>query len=255
MKIITVTNQKGGIGKSTTVQTIGAGFSQAGKKVLLIDFDSQSNLTKACGATNTELSICDVIMEKCPVSEATVNLTDKLWIIPSTPMLAETATRLDSLKAGKEYRLSESIAKVKAKYDYVIIDTPPSLSVLTINALTAATDVIIPANADSFSLDAVNEIVNTINVVKKYANPKLKIDGILLTRFKDRTILSKNVSGIMEKMASELGTRVFKTKIRESVNVSEAQILQKDLFTYNKNCNVAIDYKNLIKELEGIYNG
>ena len=152
---------------------------------------------------------------------------------------------------GKEYRLKEALEKIEKNYDFCIIDTPPALGILTINALTASDSVIIPAQADIYSLQGIENLEETIKAVKKYCNPNLKIEGILLTRYNPRTILSREVSEMAEKLAEKLETKLFKAKIRDAVAVKEAQISQESLFKYAPKSNVTKDYEGFINEFLG----
>ena len=152
---------------------------------------------------------------------------------------------------GKEYRLKEALEKIEKDYDFCIIDTPPALGILTINALTASDSVIIPAQADIYSLQGIENLEETIKAVKKYCNPNLEIEGILLTRYNPRTILSREVSEMAEKLAKKLETKLFKAKIRDAVAVKEAQISQESLFKYAPKSNVTQDYESFINEFLG----
>ena len=151
---------------------------------------------------------------------------------------------------GREHRLKEALEPLAEKYDYIIIDTPPALGVLTVNALTACNSAIIPAQAEIHSIQGIRLLYDVINAVKKYTNPKLKIRGVLLTRYKGRAILSKDMKAILEDTAQELGTKVFNTPIRECIAVGEAQATQSDIFSYSPRSNATEDYKALIDEIE-----
>ena len=150
---------------------------------------------------------------------------------------------------GKEYRLKEALESIRDMYDYIIIDTPPALGILTINALTACNSVIIPAQAEIYSLQGIEQLSETMKPVKKYCNPSLSIKGILLTRYSQRAVLSREVDEITKQLAAKLGTKIFNTAIRENISVKEAQISQKSLFEYAPNSNAAKDYTSFIEEL------
>ena len=150
---------------------------------------------------------------------------------------------------GKEYRLKEALEKVCDMYDYIIIDTPPALGILTVNALTACHSVIIPAQAEIYSLQGIEQLSETMKPVRKYCNPQLDIAGILLTRYSQRTVLSREVAEMAKQLAQKLGTKIFSTSIRENISVKEAQISQKSLFEYAPNSNAAKDYAAFIEEL------
>ena len=149
---------------------------------------------------------------------------------------------------GKEYRLREALELVQGEYDYVIIDSPPALGIATVNALTAAHTAIIPAQADIYSLQGIEQLAGTIRTVKRYCNPGLSIDGILLTRYSPRSILSREVQGLMEQLAGKLDTRLYQTAIREAIAVKEAQISRQSLLEYAPHAKVTEDYRALLQE-------
>ena len=249
MVIIAVTNQKGGIGKSTTAHQIGAGLSIIkGKKVLLIDLDPQANLTIATGAKMAIPNAYDVITRKAEAKETIQPIKNKLDIIPATDRLSKVAVELT--RQGKEFRLKEALSPVTSDYDVIVIDTPPALGILTINALTVADKLIIPAQADLFSNMAIKALASTIEAVKEHANPDLMVEGILLTRYQSRSILTQEMTEVIDKTAQMLMTKVFKARIREAIAVKEAQAMHDDIFTYSPKSKVAADYKNFLAELE-----
>lgn len=149
---------------------------------------------------------------------------------------------------GKEYRLKEALEPVKNNYDYIVIDTPPALGILTINALTAADDIIIPAQADIYSIDAIGQLSSTVKAVKQYTNSKLSIKGILLTRYSDRTILSRDLADMIQRTAEQLSTKLFNATIREAIGIKEAQAQKQDIFSYSGNSKVAADYMQFVEE-------
>ena len=247
--IFTITNQKGGIGKSTTAHQLGAGYSSLkGIKVLMIDLDPQANLTIAAGAKRDMPSSYDLLMQKATPQEVIQPVSEGLDIIPASNQLSRVAVELD--KTGKEYRLKEVLAPVKDRYGLIVIDTPPALGILTINALTIANRVIIPAQADLFSLEAIKELADTIGVVKKYTNPSLTVQGVLLTRYQPRSILTKELTELIEDTAIALETKVFKTKIREAIAIKEAQAMHEDIFSYAPKSKVAGDYRDFLQEID-----
>ena len=248
-KITAIINQKGGVGKSTTSQSLAAGLSLKGFKVLLIDMDSQGNLSFSTGANKAAVSILEVLKQEAPAADA-IQGVGNLDIIPASISLAGADMQLTEM--GKEYRLREALEPIKKNYDYIIIDTPPALGILTINALTAADDIIIPAQADIYSIDAIGQLYNTVKAVQQYTNKNLSIKGILLTRYSDRTILSRDLSDMIQQTAEQLHTKLFKATIREAIGIKEAQANKKDIFAYSSNSKVAADYMQLVDEfLEG----
>lgn len=241
-----IINQKGGVGKSTTALAIGSGLKRQGSKVLFIDLDAQGNLSYTMGA-NTQGYNALGILQRPETTAEEIQHTAQGDIVASSPALAGADTVLSDV--GKEYKLKEALATVSGLYDYCIIDTPPALSILTINALTACNGAIIPAQADIYSLQGIGQLNNTIQTIKKYCNPDLSIKGIILTRYNARSVLSKEVTELIEQTASELNTKVFNTKIRECTALKEAQAMKQDIFTYAPKSNASADYTDIIKEL------
>lgn len=247
MEIIAFSNQKGGTGKSTTAATVAAGLYRRGYKVLLIDADPQGNTSYSSGAeTNTEKNLYSVLMGMMTAAEA-VQETESGDVIVSFPGLAKSD--LIFTDTGREYVLREAIKPLKRRYDFILIDCPPSLGILTVNALTAADSVIIPAGADAYSIQGVMQLTKTVDTIRKYANKKLQIKGILLTQYNPRTTLSQNVLEALTATAEKLDTKVFNAKIRSSTKVKEAQTVKKDLFTHAPRAGVTADYNQLIDEI------
>ncbi len=246
MKVISITNQKGGVGKSTTAHALGAGLSKKGFNVLLIDLDPQGNITYTTGADNTAYTSYGVLTKRASITEAIQETTSpKLHIVPAGRDLTRLDLELNI--TGKEYRLKEALEPLKG-YDYIVIDTPPALSLLTVNALTASESVIIPAQADIYSLQGIGQLHETAETIRKYCNPSLKINGILLTRHSTRTILSRDMSELIEATAKQIKTFTFKGVIRECIALKEAQATQQDIFTYAPKSNASKDYTAFINE-------
>lgn len=245
-EIIAIINQKGGVGKTTTAFAIGAGIYLKGYKVLYIDLDAQGNLTYTLGADTKGITALDILSKNATAAEA-IQKTDQGNIIAASPNLAGADTVITAV--GKEYRLKEAIEPLKERYDYIIIDTPPALGILTINALTACTGAVIPAQADIYSLQGISQLHSTIQTVKQYCNPSLEVKGIVLTRYSSRSILSREVAEMIEETARQLDTRLYNTAIRENIAVKEAQASQQDIFAYSPKSNAAEDYKTLIDEI------
>lgn len=246
MKTLAIINQKGGVGKSTTALAIGAALTLKGNHILYVDLDAQGNLSYTLGADTTQHSTLRAL-QRPDTAAAEIQHTMQGDVLASSPALAGADTMLTEV--GKEYRLKEALATVRWDYDYCIIDTPPALSILTVNALTACSGVIIPAQADIYSLQGISQLNNTIQTVKKYCNPELQILGIVLNRFSSRSIISREVAEMIDSTAAQLNTKLYKTKIRECTALKEAQAMQKNIFEYAPRSNAAADYKALIEEI------
>ena len=211
-KALAIINQKGGVGKSTTALAIGAGLSLKGYSVLFIDLDAQGNLSYTLGADTKGYNAMGVL-ERPETAKEEIQHTPQGDIIASSPKLAGADKLLE--ETGKEYRLKEALDSLQGAYDYIIVDTPPALGILTINALTACTGAIIPAQADIYSLQGIAQLNSTIETVKKYCNPSLSIMGIVLTRFNGRSIIRREVAEMLERTAEQLHTKLYTSKIRE----------------------------------------
>lgn len=247
-KSLAIINQKGGVGKSTTAEALAAGLSLKGYKTLSIDLDAQSNMTYTAGAKTDGATALGVLTGEVDIAAA-IQHTDSGDIIAASKALAGADAFITN--TGKEYRLKEALEPIRAEYDFIIVDTPPALGILTINALTACDSVIIPAQADIYSIQGIEQLAETMKPVKKYTNPALTIEGILLTRYSPRSVLSREVAELAEKIAAKLGTKLFKATIREAVAVKEAQISQQSLYSYAPKAKVTEDYNRFIAELLG----
>lgn len=247
--ILAVVNQKGGVGKSTTAQTIGNWLSQRGDPVLFVDLDPQGNLTYALGADASEVAsgAFQILVNQEPPSTA-ITKTAQGDLIASTPELVQ----LDQLLAGKhgrESRLRDALTSVDSAYRYIILDTPPALGSAVVNALTAAGTVVVPTQADIFSLQGLGQLSGTISTVQQYSNPGLTIAGILITRYNRRTLLSRQITEMLNNTAAQLHTKVFSSRIREAVAIKEAQALRTDVVAYAKDSRVAGDIDSFMQEL------
>lgn len=246
MRVIAVSNQKGGVGKTTTSNAMLAGLANAGYKVLGIDLDPQGNLSDSCGADMYNRPNVYELMKYKAAPEDVIQHIDGYDIIPSNIMLASAEQELS--QTGKEHRLEETVSPVMGQYDYIIIDTPPSLGVLTVNAITFATDIIIPTTAGIFAANGIQQLFNTVKNIQKYCNPNVKITGILLTRFNPRTNISKQIKELTEQLGQHISAPIFSTYIRNSIAVEEAQANKKDIFAYSDKSTVAEDYRTFIEE-------
>lgn len=248
MKTYAIINQKGGVGKSTTALAIGAGLALKGYSVLYVDLDAQGNLSYTLKANTNGYNALGVL-QRPETAKEEIQHTEQGDIIASSPALAGADTALTA--TGKEYRLKEALDSLSGLYDYCIIDTPPALGVLTINALTACNGAVIPAQADIYSLQGISQLNNTIQTVKKYCNPALSIIGILLTRYNGRSIIRREVAEMAEQTAQSLNTKLFKVKIRECTALVEAQATRQDIYSYAPKSNATADYKALVAEILG----
>lgn len=248
-KITAIAIQKGGQGKTVTAYALGAGLALRGQRVLFIDLDAQGNLSYTLGADATGLtgrSTYEVLQGAASATEA-IQHTPLGDIIASSPALAAADTTLTAV--GKEYRLREAIEALGDAYDRIILDTPPSLGILTVNALTAADSLIIPAQADMYSLQGIGQLWQTIQTIRRYCNPRLAIEGVLLTRFNGRAVISRDLSDMLEQTAAQMGTKVFKARIRECTALKEAVAVKTDIYTYAPRSNAAADYSAFIGEI------
>lgn len=249
MKVIAVANRKGGVGKTTTAHMITAGLSMYGYRALAIDLDAQRNLTGIMRASGKKGSVFGVLTQDTKI-EAVIEHTPDGDIVPASKALSGADAVLS--ETGKEYRLREALEPLKDRYDYIVIDCPPALGILTVNALTAADSVLIPVQADIFSVQGVQDLWETVEAVRKYCNKDLKIEGILLTRYNGRTIISREVKTLMGELAGRIGTKLFDTTIREASAVKEAQIKRINVFSYSPAGGVTGDYRSFLTELTGI---
>lgn len=246
MKIVAIINQKGGVGKSTTAHSIASGFALAGKKVLLVDLDAQGNLSYVCDINTKGNGALGVLLSPETAPDE-IQHTRLLDIIPSSVALASADATITS--TGKEYRLREALEPLKSKYDVCIIDTPPALGIVTINALTACDGVIIPAQADAYSLQGIVQLYHTLQAVVKYCNNTLKVYGIVLTRYNNRTVIRREVAETLDKTAQHIQTKLYKTKIRECTALVEAQAVKQDIYSYAPSSNATKDYRALLAEV------
>ena len=246
--VYVVANQKGGIGKTTTATNLAGILSKQGK-TLLIDADPQGNSTNTYEAQIKDVAtLYDVIIDsdKLPIDEAIQHMPNG-DIVASDPLLAKAEKMLDGDVDGF-YRLKDAL-EILEGYDYIVIDTAPSLNVILYNCLIAADQVIIPVTADCYSMQGISQLYDTIMAVKRRQNPKLCIAGLLLVKYAGRSNLEKNVRMDIEAEAQKMGTKLFRTAIRECVKTKEAQDQHKLLIDYAPKCNSMLDYLDFSKEL------
>jgi len=241
--VIAIANHKGGVGKTTSTQNIGAALAKQGKKTLLLDLDPQGNLSDAFGHDDVEVSIYDALTDKVAISVITIN--ENLDLVPSNLDLSVAEVELSG-RTGREYTLKDTIQELVQQYDYVLIDCPPSLGLLTINALTACDEVYIPLDSHYFSMKGLDKLMFIINQIKKRLNTDIQISGVFLTRFDARVVINKNIAAMVEESFPKT---LFKTKIRNNIALVEAPIESQDIFTYAPKSNGAKDYTALTAEI------
>ena len=241
--IYAISNHKGGVGKTTSTINIGSALASRGNRVLLIDFDPQANLTQSLAIQKTEVSIYDNLRGEKPISP--IEYKKNLHIVPSSLDLSAAEIELTS-EPGREYILKELIAKLKNTYNYILIDCPPSLGLLTINALTASDFVIIPMQAEFLPLRGLAKLTEVIGKIQSRLNPVLEIGCVFLTQYDSRKILNRDIG---QSVSDFFGKKLLHTKISNNVALAEAPSQGKDIFTYNKHCKGAEDYTNLVQEI------
>jgi chromosome partitioning protein len=242
--IYAISNHKGGVGKTTSTINIGAALaSKENKKVLLVDLDPQSNLTQSLGIEDTGITIYDNLKGEKLVSP--IEYKNNLYVLPSSLDLSAAEIELSS-EPGREYILKEFLYRIKNKYDYILIDCPPSLGLLTINALAASDFVIIPMQAEFLPLRGLAKLNEVIEKIKNRLNPKLEVGCVFLTQYDSRKILNRDVA---ESVSEFFGKKFLSSKISNNIALAEAPSKGKDIFSYNKNCKGASDYMLLVNEM------
>ena len=252
MKTIVLTNQKGGVAKTTTAYALAAGLHNKGFRVLIVDADPQGNLTYTAGnEENKRDTLYEVLKGNCTVFEALRNthpLDEGSMSILSVGLQATAADMEFAGAVAREYKLKQALAQVAKDYDYCVIDTAPTLGLLTMNALTAADRVIIPLNLEVYSLQGMEQLSGFIENIKQYTNKDLRISGLLITKYNDRLNITQALKDNVQKAAEVMETRVYDTKIRESVAVKETQLLRSDLYREAPQANATQDYINFVDE-------
>ena len=247
-KIIAIANQKGGIGKTTTAVSLAAALNRAGKKTILIDTDSQCNASDTFGAKiDGVATLYDLLFEDAELSSCIQN-TASGDIIASDPALQAAEKKFPD-DFDRFFLLREKCGALEANYDYIIIDPPPSLGIVLSNVIAYATDIIIPLTCDRYGIQGIDLLCRTIISAKKSANPNLNIAGILLIKYTDRLNLNRGIKDGLDNIAQQLDTKVFESKIRESVACRESQVARQNIFEYAPKSTTAADYEALCKEL------
>jgi len=241
--IISIANHKGGVGKTTSAINIGAGLNILGKNILLIDLDSQANLTQSLGVVDPEETIYGALRGEYKLQP--IQILKGLDLIPSTLDLSGAEIELSG-EAGREYILREILEPLRGLYDYILIDNPPSLGLLTINSFTASQEVYIPLQAQYLAMRGLSKLIEVISKIQRRLNKKLEIGGVFVTQYDSRKVLNRTVGNDIETYFKD---KVFKTKIRDNVALAEAPIKGEDIFRYSPNSYGSEDYLALCKEI------
>jgi chromosome partitioning protein len=242
-KVISISNHKGGVGKTTSAINIGAGLCKLGKKILLIDLDPQANLSQSLGIIEPGRNIYGALRGDYALQPQ--EIAKGLEVVPSTLDLSGAEVEMSG-EAGREYILKELIDPIRSSYDYILIDSPPSLGLLTINSFTASDEVFIPLQAQYLALQGLAKLMEVIDKIKKRLNKELKVGGVFITQYDSRKVLNRDVVATIE---AHFMDEVFKTRIRDNIALAEAPAQGLDIFRYNAKSYGAEDYLNLSKEI------
>jgi chromosome partitioning protein len=243
-KVVSIVNQKGGTGKTTTTINLGCALAKMGKKVLLLDLDPQANLTYSLGVTEPEYSMVDVFGEEKTLSDIITETEGGVSVAPGHNDMADIDISLVN-QENRESLLKNHLKNIRGKYDYILIDAPPSLSLLTLNALNASDEVLIPLQLEVLTLQGLSQIINTVRKIKMNFNPELTIKGIVFVMYDKRRKLSDEVFSYIRNNVEE---RIFKTLIRSNVKIAEAPSFGKSVIDYDPNSHGASDYMDLARE-------
>ncbi len=248
-RIIAVANQKGGVGKTTTAVNLAASLAVTKRRMLLVDLDPQGNATMGCGVDKRtlELSVANVLMGECAAADAIVQVEQSgLDLLPSNQDLTAAEVRLLTLLAGREHRLEKALAPVSGRYDHIVIDCPPALNILTVNALTAADSVLIPMQCEYYALEGLTGLMGTIEQIRDSVNERLQVEGILRTMYDPRNNLANDVSA---QLIEHFGEQVFRTIIPRNVRLAEAPSFGVPVMLHDKDSRGALAYLALAGEM------
>lgn len=247
--IYAISNHKGGVGKTTSTINIGAALANKNNKVLLVDLDPQANLTQSLGIKNAEITIYENLKGGKIIHP--IEYRNNLYVIPSSLDLSAAEIELSS-EPGREYILKDILSQLTSKFDYILIDCPPSLGLLTINALTAANFVLIPMQAEYLPLRGLAKLTEVIKKIQTRLNDKLQIGGVFLTQYDTRKVLNRDIA---ESVSDFFGDKFLITKISNNIALAEAPSQSKDIFLYNRSSKGAVDYSELCDEIiqKGIF--
>ena len=242
-KVISISNHKGGVGKTTSVINIGFGLNKLGKKTLLIDLDPQANLSQSLGIIEPGKTIYGALRGEYSLQP--IGIVNGLDIIPSTLDLSGAEVEMSG-EAGREYILRELIGPLRGSYDYILIDNPPSLGLLTINSFTASDEVFIPLQAQYLALQGLTKLIEVVDKIKRRLNKELRVGGVFITQYDGRKVLNRDVVATIE---AHFKDEVFKTRVRDNIALAEAPAQGLDIFRYNPKSYGAEDYLSLSKEI------